>query len=302
MGKSRFSPLRIHFLVIFLYLRLGTRAWIVTIVSTPGLIISQLLFIHFHMGTTYTIAEQFMIILRANYEETVGYWAVITPWLTNGCVLGKLPPLQLPQDPPRPCATQRCAPRGFLGHFLGQLHCLQGLHDFLRFNCRPWLGSGPKNMRFVPDSPFKRASIYGPKRLEIKQQNEANPGSCGICFGSVSFSSSTLSSMSFCFSVTWVSSISVSLTVTVVSSTCSSSTTSFSCTSTFSSSATSSTVLSSSTTFSSTTFSSSTAFSSIFSSPIVFSSTFSTTCSSWIKASSTSTFSSFSAVFSVPSP
>ena len=47
MGKSRFSPLRIHFLVISLYLCLGTLALIVTIVSTPGLIICQLLFIHF---------------------------------------------------------------------------------------------------------------------------------------------------------------------------------------------------------------------------------------------------------------
>ena len=86
--------------MIFLYLRLGTRAWIVTIVSTPGLIISQLLFIHFHMGTTYTIAEQFMIILRANYEETVGYWAVITPWLTNGCVWGNYPRCSCRRIPP----------------------------------------------------------------------------------------------------------------------------------------------------------------------------------------------------------
>ena len=50
-----------------------------------------------------------MIILRANYESTVGYWAVITPWLTNGCVLGKPTPVAVAAGSPPPCATQRCA-------------------------------------------------------------------------------------------------------------------------------------------------------------------------------------------------
>jgi hypothetical protein len=66
---------------------------------------------------------------------------------------GNLPPLQLPQDPPHH-AQRNAVLRGFLG-LLGQLHCLQGLHDFLRF-CRPRLGS-------VPDSPFKgRPTMWGP--------------------------------------------------------------------------------------------------------------------------------------------
>mmetsp|Transcript_45814 Transcript_45814/g.99816 ORF Transcript_45814/g.99816 Transcript_45814/m.99816 type:complete len:302 (-) Transcript_45814:555-1460(-) len=34
------------------------------------------------------------------------------------------------------CLCRRNLEFFFLGHFLGQLHCLQGLHDFLRFNCR----------------------------------------------------------------------------------------------------------------------------------------------------------------------